>query len=420
MNHIVNPGYGPNTLSFASGTNALVWLDADNIEQSAREQIALMATLPVLGGHLAIMPDCHFGKGATVGSVLPLDGAVIPNCVGVDIGCGMAVVPLGIRFEGELATREFWRDWLGKAQRAVPSGFSCHDKYDPTLDAIQERAAAAFGTPYIADRLQQPEALGTGRRLDSLGEQILRQCGTLGGGNHFLEVQRDEADNLYLMVHSGSRATGLKLAEHYAGLARARYAASSVEPPRDLDWLELGTTEGDAYLADMQWAVDYALLNRKEMLRAALRTLGLEFDEAKMINIPHNYAALEEHNGRRLVIHRKGATSARAGELGIIPGSMGSASYIVRGRGEALSYNSCSHGAGRAMGRKAAKRALNTSQFAEAIAGTFSTPSSSYIDEAPMAYKNIDEVMARQADLVEIVTTLRPVITLKSADEAYD
>jgi tRNA-splicing ligase RtcB len=414
-------GSTPAWLEFPHGASALVWVaDPASIEDSAREQIGLMATLPVLGGHLAIMPDCHFGKGATVGSVLPLEGAVIPNCVGVDIGCGMAVVPLGLRFEGELATREFWRDWLGKAQRAVPSGFSCHDKNDPVLDQIQGRAAQVFGTPHAAERLVDPSVLSTGKRFDSIGEQVLRQLGTLGGGNHFLEVQRDADDNLFLMVHSGSRATGLKLAEHYGELARARHAAAGIEPPRDLHWLELGTPAGEAYLADMQWAVDYALLNRKEMLRAALTTLGLTFDESVMINIPHNYAARETYNGKELVVHRKGATSARAGELGIIPGSMGSASYIVRGKGEALSYSSCSHGAGRAMGRKAAKRALDTNQFAAAIADTFTTPSGSYIDEAPMAYKDIDMVMAQQRDLVEIVTTLRPVITLKSGDEAWD
>jgi tRNA-splicing ligase RtcB len=415
------PGATPQALSFAHGAAALVWIsDPASIEDSAREQIGLMASLPVLGGHLAIMPDCHFGKGATVGSVLPLDGAVIPNCVGVDIGCGMAVVPLGLKFEGELATREFWQAWLAQAHAAVPTGFHCHDKYAPVLDEIQARVAQAFGTPYAADKLVDQGVLSTGKKFDSVGEQVLRQLGTLGGGNHFLEVQRDEQGNLYLMVHSGSRATGLKLAEHYSTLAKARHAAAGVEPPRDLHWLELGTPEGEAYLADMQWAVDYALLNRKEMLRAALATLGLAFDENAMVNIPHNYAALETHGGKELVVHRKGATSARAGELGIIPGSMGSASYIVRGKGEPLSYNSCSHGAGRAMGRKAAKRALDAAQFAEAIAGTFSTPNLNYIDEAPMAYKDIDTVMAQQSGLVEIVTTLRPVITLKSADEAWD
>jgi tRNA-splicing ligase RtcB len=411
---------GPQRLEFDNGASALVWLPVERIEASAQEQIGLMAQLPVLGGHIAVMPDCHYGKGATVGAVLPLDGVVIPNCVGVDIGCGMAAIPLGLQFEGELAERDFWRAWLGKAQRAVPSGFSSRTKTDPELDGIRDRAAAVYGTARPQERLRESATLELGKSFRSLEDQLLRQLGTLGGGNHFLEVQRDEDGQLWLMVHSGSRNIGLKLAGHYDALARQRHKLGGIDAPPDLHWLELGTPEGDDYLADMQWAVDYALLNRKEMLRAAMATLGLEFDEGRMINIPHNYAAVEEHGGKSLVVHRKGATSARAGETGIIPGSMGSASYIVRGRGEEAAYSSCSHGAGRCMGRKAAKRTFNTNQFADAIAGTFSTPSASYIDEAPMAYKDIDEVMANQRDLVEVVTVLKPVITLKSADAAWD
>jgi len=190
--------------------------------------------------------------------------------------------------------------------------------------------------------------------------------------------------------------------------------------PTDLDWLPLDTPEGQAYLHDMQWAVDYALLNRKEMLRSSLRALKLRFDESRMINIPHNYAAVEEHYGKRVVVHRKGATSARVDELGIIPGSMGTPSYIVKGLGNPESYNSCSHGAGRTMGRRQARRTLSTNDFAQAVARTYSTPSQAYIDEAPQAYKNIDLVLNSQDDLVTVVRKLVPVITLKSGEDSVD
>jgi tRNA-splicing ligase RtcB len=249
---------------------------------------------------------------------------------------------------------------------------------------------------------------------------VLRQVGTLGGGNHFLEVQYDESGEIWLMVHSGSRAIGLKVAEHYDRQARKLNDQWKSPHPPYLNWLPTDHETGQRYMADMQWAVDYALANRKEMLRSALGVLGIEFDEAQMTNIPHNYAALENHYGRNVIVHRKGATRARKGEIGIIPGSMGSSSFIVRGKGNAESYSSCSHGAGRAMGRKAAFRALNTEQFAEAIAHTFSTPAEGYLDEAPMAYKDIDAVMAQQTELVDIVHTLRPVITLKSGDGSVD
>ncbi|MDQ3024461.1 MAG: RtcB family protein, partial [bacterium] len=190
--------------------------------------------------------------------------------------------------------------------------------------------------------------------------------------------------------------------------------------PPYLNWLPTDHELGRNYMSDMAWAVQYALASRKEMLRNALAVLGIEFDVTRMINIPHNYAALENHYGQNVVVHRKGATRARDGEIGIIPGSMGSKSFIVRGKGNRESYNSCSHGAGRAMGRKAAFRALDTDMFAAAIEGTFSTPASGYLDEAPQAYKDIDHVMAQQTELVDVVHTLSPVITLKSGDDSVD
>jgi tRNA-splicing ligase RtcB (3'-phosphate/5'-hydroxy nucleic acid ligase) len=407
------------TISGAQGHEARLWVPhPEFVEDKALEQVRSMLEMPQLAGHLAIMPDVHWGKGASIGTVMALDGAIVPNCVGVDIGCGMAVYPLGMEYHGEQATRHYWRSWLGLVMRAVPSGFDCHDGAPAVLERLQLEARAERGETANSASLRCAEAIAPAKKFGSLQEQVLRQQGTMGGGNHFLEVQRDDAGRLWLMVHSGSRNTGLKIAEHYAAVAQRQVGLRNA--PSNLHWLELSGSAGQDYLHDMQWAVDYALLNRKSMLRAVLHAMDLEFDAAQMINIPHNYAAEEEHFGRRVVVHRKGATSARVDELGIIPGSMGTPSYIVRGLGNPESYSSCSHGAGRTMGRKEAMRTLNTDQFAAAVKDTFSTPSQYYLDEAPQAYKNIDLVLSAQDELVTVVHKLQPVVTLKSGDASFD
>lgn len=406
------------TITGSEGREAKLWVPyPEFVEEKALEQVQHMLNMPQLAGHLAIMPDVHWGMGASIGTVMALDNAVVPNCVGVDIGCGMAAYPLGLRFEGELEERDYWRNWLGQAMRAVPTGFASHDSHPDKLHALELEAQVERGADANPANLRCARIVEPGKKFDNLHEQVLRQQGTMGGGNHFLEVQRDEADNLWLMVHSGSRNIGLKIADHYAKLAMARLGDSA---PAHLHWLELNDSAGQDYLHDMQWAVDYALLNRKSMLRSVLSAMNLEFDVARMINIPHNYAAVEEHFGREVVVHRKGATSARLDELGIIPGSMGTPSYIVRGLGNPESYSSCSHGAGRTMGRKQAIRSLNTSEFAEAVKDTFSTASKNYIDEAPQAYKNIDLVLSAQDELVSVVHKLTPVVTLKSGDGSVD
>lgn len=404
-----------------SGREARIWVkDPGLVDDNALKQISSMLATPRLFEHIAVMPDVHWGMGCTIGAVMALDNAVIPNCVGVDIGCGMAAYPLGLKFEGELKEWRFWREWLGHTMRNVPSGLSCQPAQGARIEELRQLAGAALGATPVAQQLQCGAAVAPARKFSSLDEMVLRQLGTLGGGNHFLEVQRDQDGMLWLMVHSGSRNIGLKIANHYAGLARKLNTLQGQQAPADLNWLALDTPEGQAYLHDMQWAVDYALLNRKEMLRAALRVLNKEFEVPLMINIPHNYAAVEEHFGKQVVVHRKGATSAKSEELGIIPGSMGTPSYIVRGLGNPEAYSSCSHGAGRAMGRKQARRSLNTNDFAQAVQHTFSTPSQAYIDEAPQAYKNIDLVLNSQDDLVTVERRLKPVITLKSGDDSYD
>lgn len=421
------PSHKPGSHVIASGGKvAKLWLPVDDIDASAQAQISEMLSMPRLYKHLAIMPDCHYGKGATVGAVMALEQAVVPNCVGVDIGCGMAAYPTGLRFEGELKLREFWTQWLARTQKTVPVGFTCHMSAGKAEREANEQRKARLEARFSAAGqelsgfhvypLMQPA-----QKFSDLIDMLVRQAGTLGGGNHFLEAQRDEDGQIWLMVHSGSRNIGLKIADHYDRTAcRLNERWESARPNRALSWLPLETDEGKQYLHDMSWAVSYALANRVEMLISALACLGVDFDEARMINIPHNYAALEHHFGRNVIVHRKGATRARKGEVGIIPGSMGTASYIVRGRGHEESFHSCSHGAGRAMGRKHALRELNTGQFEAALEGTFSTAAAGYLDEAPMAYKDIDTVMARQAELVDIVHELRPIITLKSGEGSVD
>ena len=410
-------------INCGNGRFAHCWADPASIEGSAGEQIQRMASMPQLYKHLAIMPDCHYGKGATVGSVMALEGAIVPNCVGVDIGCGMAAFNTRLKFQGELATREFWQAWLAGTAAAVPVGFSCHERDRKGRNGEPEREARAvehFGDEKWHMQVGAYGQLEQGRKFRHLHEQLIRQAGTLGGGNHFLEAQRDEDGNIWIMVHSGSRNVGLRLAGIYDKAARALNEKWKSETPQSLNWLPLDSTEGQDYLADMQWAVQYALFNRKEMLRAALGVLAVEFVEEEMLNLPHNFAALEHHFGKNVLVHRKGATAARAGQPGIIPGSMGTVSYIVEGLGNPQSFHSCSHGAGRAMSRTQAKREFSAADMATSLAGTFSLADSGCIDETPQAYKDIDAVMARQTDLVKIVHRLQPVITLKSSDNSVD
>ena len=404
-----------------NGREARLWVrNPELVEEQALKQIESMLETPHLAGHIAVMPDVHWGKGASIGAVMALDNAVVPNCVGVDIGCGMAAYPTGLAYEGERAGRDYWRGWLGNAQRGIPTGFSCHNGHPKTLEHLRLLSSAARGEAIGTEHLRCRGHIRPAGKFDTLDEMVLRQTGTMGGGNHFLEVQRDTEGQVWLMVHSGSRHVGYQIADHYGKLAREYIEREGLPAAHMLHWLPLNEAAGRDYLHDMQWAVDYALLNRKVMLRTALGALNLEFDEARMINIPHNYAAREEHFGREVIVHRKGATSARDGELGIIPGSMGTPSYIVRGLGNPESYNSCSHGAGRAMGRKQAKRVLSTSDFAESLEGTYSQASGSYLDEAPQAYKNIDLVVGAQDELVSVVHRLTPVITLKDGQGSVD
>ena len=375
----------------------LVW--GSDIDQATIDQALKATRLPVVEGHVALMPDAHVGLGATIGSVIPTAHAVIPSAVGVDIGCGMVAVQTDVT---EDRLPDDLRPLLRLIERAVPAGVG------------QGHAIVTDAARTWLEQHPQPRELS-----DKQIGKTLEQFGTLGSGNHFFEVSVDESGTVWLVLHSGSRGIGNELAQKHISKAKKDMAASltSLDDP-DLAYFVQGTPDFDAYIADMQWAQDYAMANRARMMDAAtavlFRFLGFGSERAR-VNCHHNFAALEEHGGKRIWITRKGAIRAERGDLGIIPGSMGGRTFIVRGRGEPRSYNSCSHGAGRRMSRTQARKQLVLDEFRAAMAGRvwLERKAERLIDEAPLAYKDIEQVMADQADLVEVVHELRGIINYK-------
>jgi tRNA-splicing ligase RtcB len=394
--------------------NVRMWTDGVPVEDAARVQIANLAALPILGGPVAIMPDVHVGKGATVGSVIATRGAIIPAAVGVDIGCGMVALRTTLTASD---LPESLAPIRARIERDVPVGFDAHRA--PVLEHARGIDVAGLGermTDLRARwrRLRIVEVLG---RFDE--QRVWNQLGTLGGGNHFIELCVDEESRLWVVLHSGSRNIGNRIGEVSIASARRRVERERIHvPDRDLAWLDEGTAEFDDYVAGLRFAQDYAALNRDVMLHLVLASLRHFFPQQiavreSAVNCHHNYADLEEHSGRRLWITRKGAVSARAGELGIIPGSMGERSFIVRGKGNAASYRSCSHGAGRAMSRNEARRRYTRADLAAQTLGVECRKDDAVVDELPAAYKDVDAVMAAQSDLVEIVHTLKQVLCVK-------
>ena len=370
-----------------------MWLD--DLEAGAMAQARNLANLPFAFSHVAVMPDAHQGYGMPIGGVMATEGVVVPNAVGVDIGCGMCVMKTSLRElpEGEI------KGILDLIRKYIPVGFKHHSK--PQL-----------GMPIRGD--------GDSPIVDREMSKARKSLGTLGGGNHFIELQYDEEGFLWVMIHSGSRNLGLQVAKHYNELAKNLNAAwhSSIDPKWDLAFLPLTSEYGGRYIREMDYCIQYALANRTMMLERVREFImeivygSKEFEQP--INIAHNYARLEHHFGRDVMVHRKGATSARNGEIGIIPGSQGTASYIVRGLGNPQSFTSCSHGAGRKMGRKQATRELNLAKEQALMEGIIhGIRTENDLDEAPGAYKDIEKVMANQADLVEIVTELHPLAVVK-------
>lgn len=374
----------------------LVWGD---IEQATIDQARKAARLPIVAGHVALMPDAHIGIGATIGSVIPTENAVIPSAVGVDIGCGMVAVRTNVR-EDQLP--DDLRPLLQRIEHAVPAG----------VGKGHARVTKAAET-WLASR-KPPRDL-----TDKQIKTTLQQFGTLGSGNHFLEVAIDEDNLTWIVLHSGSRGIGNQLATAHIAKAKRdmKETLTSLGDP-DLAYFVQGTPDFDAYIADMQWAQDYAMANRAAMIDAAVAVL-LKFlgfgEETERVNCHHNFAARERHGGRDIWVTRKGAIKADTGDLGIIPGSMGTRTFIVRGKGNELSYTSCSHGAGRKMSRKQARKHITEDALREQMKGRVWLDQSArlLLDEGPDAYKDIEQVMRDQADLVEIVHELHGIVNYK-------
>lgn len=391
-----------------------MWTQGVPVEEEAYQQIRNIASLPILGGHIAIMPDVHLGKGATVGSVIPTRGAIIPSAVGVDIGCGMMAVRTALAASDLPDSLSAIR---AQIERDVPVGFNAHDK---PLSVGGEGLTGIAIKRRMDGLYERYDGLLIMNRVGKFDHRrVWRQLGSLGGGNHFIELCLDESQAVWVMLHSGSRNVGNTIGEVAITTARKLAERQQVHlPDRDLAWLSEGTPEFDAYVEGLTWAQDYAALNRDTMMHLVLRAMQRFFPgeiaiSESAVNCHHNYASLEQHFGETLWVTRKGAVSAREGELGIIPGSMGTKSYIVRGKGNAAAYHSCSHGAGRRMSRSEAKRRFSREDLLEQTAGVECRKDSGVIDELPAAYKDVDAVMAAQTDLVEIVHTLKQVVCVK-------
>lgn len=372
---------------------------ASDADPGTLEQARKTARLPIIEGHVALMPDAHVGIGATVGSVIPTKDAVIPSAVGVDIGCGMVAAELDV-------TADHLPDDLG-----------------PLLGRIEQRVPAGVGrghdnAAHQAGRWMRKHRPHT-RFSQGQEKKALTQFGTLGSGNHFVEVCLDERDHVWVVLHSGSRGIGNQLAQAHIGTAKElrHQLPHHLEDP-NLAWLVQGTEEFDAYIGDMLWAQDYARANREQMVTVVLREVltAIGFGrEVGRVNCHHNFTQREVHQGQELWITRKGAIKADVDDLGVIPGSMGTQSYIVRGKGSTASWRSCSHGAGRRFSRTAARKRFSAADLAEAMGDRtwLEDKAGRLVDEIPGAYKDIDQVMADQDDLVEVVHTLRQVLNYK-------
>ncbi|KZX58073.1 RNA-splicing ligase RtcB [Halioglobus sp. HI00S01] len=382
------------------------WTGGVPVEPQANNQLHNLAKMPFVFKHVAAMPDVHFGRGATVGSVFATKGAVIPAAVGVDIGCGMMAAKTTIRAD---QLPDSLRDIRLRLEAAIPVGQAsydrpvvrktAHDKYVTGL----ERVTARHGD--LAKRIA---------RHGKLAHQI----GTLGGGNHFIEVCLDENQDVWVMLHSGSRGTGNIVGNYFIELAKREMERHFIRlPDQDLAYLVEGSEYRDDYIEAMTLMQDYAAVNRETMFARVVQVLTEELTgfgvTETAINCHHNYATMENHFGENVWVTRKGAVRAREGDLGIIPGSMGTGSFIVRGLGNAESFCSCSHGAGRVMSRGEAKRRISVEQHKADTAGIECRKDRGVLDESPAAYKNIEDVMAAQSDLVEVVYHLNQVLNIK-------
>lgn len=381
----------------------LAWKEGVHFDDNTIQRLIETATLPVIHHHVAAMPDSHVGYGATIGSVIPTYKAVIPSAVGVDIGCGM----MALKLEGITAndlTEDLLKKIYAQILRDVPVGFDFHRS-----DRYNEHGVAPIRSLFNRIIIKHPDLLA--KRKNTADEIISSQFGTLGGGNHFIEICIDENQAVWIMLHSGSRGIGNAVGSYFIDRAGER--------ADKLNWL----TEDDAlfndYIEAVSWAQEYAAQNRAEIMRLVFLTIHRHVptvaidDYAPIVQCHHNYVSKEHHYCEDVYVTRKGAISAREGELGIIPGSMGAKSFIVRGLGNPLSFNSSSHGAGRVLSRTKAKLLYNRTDLAAQTQGVICSNKASIVDEIPAAYKDIDAVMAAQSDLTEIVHTLKQVLNVK-------
>lgn len=387
-----------------------LWTRGVPLEDAAREQLQNIARLPFIHRWIAVMPDVHLGKGATVGSVVPTVGAIVPAAVGVDIGCGM------IAARTTLVASDLPDNLAGlrsAIERAVPHGRTVGPRDKGAWNAPPELAIEGW-SQLVADF-----ELICQRHPRLKNTNNLKHLGTLGTGNHFVEVCLDQEDRVWFMLHSGSRGVGNAIGNHFIELAKQDMRRWMINlPDQDLAYLPEGSEHYGDYVFAVDWAQRYARLNREIMMRhvveAARKVISKPFEAAaEAVNCHHNYVSREHHFGKDVFVTRKGAVSARKGELGIIPGSMGAKSFIVRGLGNADSFNSCSHGAGRVMSRTQARKLITVDEHAKATAHVECRKDAEVVDESPAAYKPIEAVMEAQRDLVEIVHTLRQVVCVK-------
>ncbi len=395
------------------GAPVVMWTKGVPVEEGAIRQLSNIARLPFIHRHVAAMPDVHIGRGATVGSVIATRGAVIPAAVGVDIGCGMMAVRLGLKANRLPDNLKAIRDAI---ERTVPVGNSKTGGW--RHGAVPPRVNNRWYASGLDDRLAEIQA----RHPAIRNVKDLSHLGTLGGGNHFIELCLDEAEDVWVMLHSGSRGVGNRIGKFFIEKAKREIGhrhLGHVLPDKELAYFVEGADDAlfGEYMAAVSWAQDFARLNREVMMERILHVLRGHLPKFKAdkhaVNCHHNYVEREVHFGTEVLVTRKGAVRAREGELGIIPGSMGARSFIVRGKGNADSFCSCSHGAGRLMSRTEAKQRFSVEDHKQATRGIECRKDAGIIDETPAAYKDIDAVMAAQTDLVEIEHTLRQLVCVK-------
>jgi len=399
--------------AFQEGGSVIkTWTDGVELEDEARNQLINISRMPFIHRHVAVMPDVHWGMGATIGSVIPQMGAVIPAAVGVDIGCGMMAVRTNIKAHD---LPESLKDVRSSIENAVPHG--------RTNNGGPGDRGAWCNIPATNSQVWEERFVD---RFNSIiakhpkaeGKNTANHLGTLGTGNHFIELCLDESMNVWVMLHSGSRGIGNRFGQYFIELAKQDMRKWLINlPDANLAYFPEGTEHFDDYWEAVDWAQSYALANRNLMMSSVLITLAKHFHDIETteeaVNCHHNYVSREHHFGKNVLITRKGAVRAREGDLGIIPGSMGAKSFIVRGKGNPESFMSCSHGAGRRMSRGRAKKTITMEQHIEATAGVECRKDADVIDESPAAYKSIDAVMEAQKDLVEIVHTLKQIVCVK-------